>query len=251
MSSTAENDFKAALQQTIFSCATSLDALKASRSQVPQTPEDNPSPEDVRSDFISILTLLYARSTSLTLVLNADSYSAAREPLIEIARDVSRLAHYNRASVAKRWQSDASHIDDAMREVKEMIEEAESDDPVRNDEEDFEDGWGEILGDQASKLATHEVETAKKVMLILRMVALLHKRVLSRIISPALEGSLELEQLLGFSTGLAGGVDDIAASLWSPQDSQQISNRAAEIRKKTQALRETLHTSGIIPSETG
>ncbi|KAF8742974.1 Grap2 and cyclin-D-interacting, partial [Rhizoctonia solani] len=321
MSSTAENDFKAALQQAIFSCATSLDALKASRSQVPQTPEDNPSPEDVRSDFISILTLLYARSTSLTLVLNADSYSAAREPLIEIARDVSRLAHCaglfsvfgptmrseavwaseevidsmqtylitftrskvtdaspaeskaalmlrvgsihntidrvkaslsadNRASVAKRWQSDASHIDDAMREVKEMIEEAESDDPVQNDEEDFEDGWGEILGDQASKLATHEVETAKKVMLILRMVALLHKRVLSRIISPALEGSLELEQLLAFSTGLAGGVDDIAASLWSPQDSQQISNRAAEIRKKTQALRETLHTSGIIPSET-
>ncbi|CAE7052646.1 unnamed protein product, partial [Rhizoctonia solani] len=199
MSSTEENAFKTALQQAIFSCANSLDALKTSRTQTPQIPEDKPSPENVRSDFISILTLLYARSTSLTLVLNAGSYAAAREPLAEIARDVNRLNHCagmflvsgptirseaiwaaeevidciqaylvsftrskatgaspeeskaalmlrvgsihntidriktsfsidNRAAVTKRWQSDASHLEDAMREVKEMIEEAESDD---------------------------------------------------------------------------------------------------------------------------
>ncbi|CCO32877.1 hypothetical protein BN14_06941 [Rhizoctonia solani AG-1 IB] len=234
MSSTTENTFKAALQQAIFSCAASLDALKASRTQVPQIPEDNPSPEDVRSDFMSILTLLYARSTSLTMVLNADSYSAAREPLNDIARDITRLAHCagsfsvsgptirseavwaseevidciqtylisftrskateasraeskaalmlrvgsihntidrikasfatdNRAAVVKRWQSDASHIEDATREVKEMIEEAGSDDPTENAGDDFDDGWGEILDGQASKLTTHEVEAAKKV----------------------------------------------------------------------------------------
>ncbi|CAE6466782.1 unnamed protein product [Rhizoctonia solani] len=323
MSLTAENDFKAALQQAIFSCATSLDALKASRTQVPQIPEDNPSPEDVRSDFLSILTLIYARSTSLTMVLNANSYSAAREPLTDIARDVTRLAHCaglftvsgptirseavwaseevidciqtylisftrfkateaspaeseaalmlrvgsihntidrikasfsadNRSAVVKRWQSDASHIDDAMREVKEMIEEAEGGDLAdpEKSEDDFDDGWGEIMDDQASKLDTHELEAAKKVMLILRMVSLLHKRILSRIISRAVEGSLELEQLLAFSTGLASGVDDIAASLWSPQDPQQISNRAAEIQKRALALRKILRTSGIIPPET-
>ncbi|KDN51135.1 hypothetical protein RSAG8_00764, partial [Rhizoctonia solani AG-8 WAC10335] len=234
MSSAAENAFKATLQQAIFSCATSLDALKASRTQTPQIPEDKPSPENVRSDFISILTLLYARSTSLTLVLNAGSYSAAQEPLADIARDVTRLAHCaglflvsgptikseaiwaaeevidciqtylisftrskatetspeaskaalmlrvgsihntidriktsfpvdNRAAVVKRWQSDASHLDDAMREVKEMIEEAESDNPAEKYEDDFDDGWGEVLDGPVSKLAVHEVEAAKKV----------------------------------------------------------------------------------------
>ncbi|CUA70051.1 hypothetical protein RSOLAG22IIIB_00396 [Rhizoctonia solani] len=319
MSSTAENDFKAALQQAIFSCATSLDTLKASRTQTPQIPEDKPSPENVRSDFISILTLLYARSTSLTLVLNAGSYPAAREPLTEIARDVSRLAHCvglfsisgptiqseatwaaeevldciqtflisftrskatetspeeskaalmlrvgsihntidriktsfsvdNRAAVIKRWQSDSSHLDDAMREVKEMIEEAESDNPGKD--EDLDDGWGEILDGPESKLAAHEVEVAKKVMLILRMVALLHKRILSRIITPSFDSSIELEQLLMLSTSLAAGTDDIAASLWSPQDPQQIASRATAIQKKTQGLRDRLNSFGILPLET-
>ncbi|CAE6487923.1 unnamed protein product [Rhizoctonia solani] len=338
MSSTAENAFKVALQQAIFSCATSSDALKASRTQAPQIPEDSPSPENVRSDFISILTLLYARSTSLTLVLNADSYSAAREPLTDIARDVTRLSHCaglfsvfgptirseaiwaseevidciqtylisftrskatglspeeskaalmlrvgsihntidrlkasfsadNRTAVVKRWQSDASHLDDALREVKEMIEEAEGDNPTESVEGDFDDGWGEILDGQASKLAGHEVETAKKVcitthgfilklslakqvVLILRMVVLLHKRILSRIINPAIEGNLELEQLLASSTGLAAGTDDTVASLWSPQDPQQIADRVAEVQKKIRDLRELLSMSGVLPPET-
>ncbi|CAE6509429.1 unnamed protein product [Rhizoctonia solani] len=319
MSSTAEKDFKAALQQAIFSCATSLDTLKASRTQTPQIPEDKSSPENVRSDFISILTLLYARSTSLTLVLNAGSYAAAREPLTEIARDVARLAHCarlfsvsgptiqseatwaseevldciqtflisftrskatetspeeskaalmlrvgsihntidriktsfsvdNRAAVIKRWQSGSSHLDDAMREVKEMIEEAESDNPGK-DEEAFDDGWGEILDGPESKLAAHEVEAAKKVMLILRMVALLHKRILSRIITPSFDSSVELEQLLMLSTSLAAGTDDIAASLWSPQDPQQIASRATAIQKNTQGLQDLLTSSGILPLE--
>lgn len=171
-------------------------------------------------------------------MLNAgpDSYSAAREPLADISRDVTRLAHCaglfsvvgptirseaiwateevvgsiqtyllsftrskatqatpegsksslmlrvgtihstidqikssfsvdNRAAIAKRWRSDASHLDDAMREVKEIIEEAESNDPGSL-EDDFDDGWGEITNSRAGKLAEHEVETAKKVCMI-------------------------------------------------------------------------------------
>ncbi|QRV87434.1 Grap2/cyclin-D-interacting protein [Ceratobasidium sp. AG-Ba] len=230
MASTTENIFKTALQQAIFSCAASLDALKASRTQPPEIPEDKPTPAAVRSDFISILTLLYARSTSLTLVLKAgpESFSAAREPLTEIARDVARLAHCagvfvvtgptirteaiwaaeeviesiqtylvgftrsnatgttdpktlmlrvgtihsvidrvksslstdNRAAVSKRWQTDASHLDDAIREIKEMIEESESDETPEKDE--FDDGWGEIMDAPGGKLAPDEVEAAQK-----------------------------------------------------------------------------------------
>ena len=246
--------FKAALQQAVFACAASHDALKASRTQQPETTGDpvchlalayvtnftltqanKPTPADVRSDFLSILTLLYARSTSLTLVLKAgsDSLAAAREPLTEIARDVARLAHCaglfsvsgatirseaiwsaeeviesiktylvsftrskasgtsedpkalmlrvgtihsvidrvkaslstnNRAAVGKRWQSDASHLDDAMQEIRDMVEEAERTDQAGGNEmDDFDDGWGEVLGGPATKLQPREVEAAKKV----------------------------------------------------------------------------------------
>ncbi|KAG8776433.1 hypothetical protein FRC12_000912, partial [Ceratobasidium sp. 428] len=282
-----------------------------------------PTPADVRSDFLSILSLLYARSTSLTLVLKAgpDSISAAREPLAEIARDVARLAHCasaftvsgptiraeaiwaaeeviesiqtyiiglartspigsssdpktlmlrvgtihsvidrvkgslstdNRVAVGKRWQADAAHLDDAVREIKEMIEESESESTEEKD--DFDDGWGEVMGGSGGKLAPNEIEAAKKVMLLLRMIALLHKRTMSRLIIPSTEtnaSELDLESLLTLSTSLAAGSDDIATTLWSPQDPQQITSRAKTVQDRVQALQGPLASSGLLPSDVG
>ncbi|KAG8678420.1 hypothetical protein FRC08_017795 [Ceratobasidium sp. 394] len=323
MSSTTENAFKSALQQAVFSCAASLDALKASRTQPPEILKDNPTPADVRSDFLSILSLLYARSTSLTLVLKAgpESISAAREPLTEIARDVARLAHCagafsvsgptiraeatwgaeeviesiqtylvgfarasatgtpsdpkalmlrvgtihnvidrtkgslsenNRAAVAKRWQANASHLDDAVREIKEMIEESES--GAMEEKDDFDDGWGEIMDGPGGKLAPNEIEAAKKVMLLLRMVALLHKRIMSRLIVPSTDANtpvLDIESLLALSASLAAGSDDIAASLWSPQDMQQIISQAKSVQDRVHAFLEPLASSGLFPASVG
>ncbi|KAF8607873.1 hypothetical protein BDV93DRAFT_519863 [Ceratobasidium sp. AG-I] len=326
MSSTVENIFKAALQQAVFACAASLDALKASRTQQPEITGDLPAPADVRSDFLSILTLLYARSTSLTLILKAgsDSLGAAREPLTEIARDVARLAHCaglfsvlgatirseaiwsaeeviesiqtylvgftrakaagtsedskilmlrvgtihsiidrvkaslstdNRTAVGKRWQSDASHLDDAMQEIKDMVEEAERSDLEGGDEADgFDDGWGEVLGGPATKLEPHEVEVAKKAMLTFRMVALLHKRILSRLVLPSTGNAsidIDLETLLALSSSLAAGFDDVAESLWSPQDPQHIISCTKTLRERVHALREPLVTSGLLPPKPG
>ncbi|KAG8747400.1 hypothetical protein FRC10_001071 [Ceratobasidium sp. 414] len=313
----------------------SLDALKASRTQPPEilkdkaclsspnSPYPQPTPTNVRSDFLSILSLLYARSTSLTLVLKAgpESISAAREPLTEIARDVARLAHCagafsvsgptirteaiwaaeeviesiqtylvgftrasaagapndlktlmlrvgtihsvidrakgslsadNRAAVGKRWQADASHLEDAVREIKEMIEDSES--GTMEEKDDFDDGWGEIMDGLGGKLALNEIEMAKKVMLLLRMVALLHKRIMSRFIATSADANtsgLDLESLLSLSASLAAGSDDIATSLWSPQDMQQIMSRAKSVQDRVHALRRLLAPSGLLPSSTG
>lgn len=321
MSSTTENVFKAGLQKATFACAASLDALKASRTHPPETPEDKPTPAAVRCDFLSLLSLLYARSTSLTLVLKAgpESISAAREPLTEIARDVARLAHCataftvagptiraeatwaaeeviesiqtylvgftrsnsaglatdpktlmlrvgtihsiidrvksslsedNRAAIMKRWQADASHLDDAIREIKEMIEDSERDESAEKDE--FDDGWGEIMDGPGGKLAPDEIETAQKVTMLLRMVALLHKRIMSRLIAPSSEvltpGAFDLEGVLALSTSLASGSDDIAAALWSPQDMQQIMSRAKLVQERVHALHEPLVSFGLLPS---
>lgn len=88
-------------------------------------------------------------------------------------------------------------------------------------------------------------------MLILRMVALLHKRILLRIITPwpgTKADGTELERLLSLSSELAARIDDMAASLWSPQDPQQIAARAAAVQKRADALRESLISSGSLPS---
>lgn len=90
-------------------------------------------------------------------------------------------------------------------------------------------------------------------MLIFRIVALLHKRILSRIITPSAETTkidVDLEQLLSLSSALAAAVDDMAASLWSPQDPRQIASRATTVQQRVHALREPLVTSGLLPSHT-
>lgn len=51
-----------------------------------------------------------------------------------------------------------------MQEIKDMIEEAErTDTEGGNEADDFDDGWGEVLGGTGAKLEPHEVEVAKKV----------------------------------------------------------------------------------------
>lgn len=81
-----------------------------------------------------------------------------------IDRVKTSLSVDNRAAVGKRWQSDTSHLDDAMREIKDMIEDADrKEEGGGADEDDFDDGWGEVLGGPATKLEPQEVETAKKV----------------------------------------------------------------------------------------
>jgi hypothetical protein len=91
-------------------------------------------------------------------------------------------------------------------------------------------------------------------VLILRMITLLHKRILSCVITPSTEASkaeIDLEQLLSLSSSLTSGVDDMAASLWSPQDLRQVASRAATVQDRVQALREYLVASGSLPSHSG
>jgi hypothetical protein len=185
-----------------------------------------------------------------------------------IDRVKGSLSADNRTAVVKRWQSDASHLDDAVREIKDMIEDAENDEGAEKD--DFDDGWGEIMDGPGGKLAPNEVEAAKKVcfrgflsrqliwfafkqtMMVLRMAALLHKRILSRLVLPSAgndQTSIDLENLLALSASLSTGSDDMAESLWSPQDPGQVASRAREVQKRVHTLREPLVSSGLLPPE--
>src|SRR5689334_15520216 len=88
-------------------------------------------------------------------------------------------------------------------------------------------------------------------MMLLRIVALFHKRIMSRLVLSASEAEtsrLDLESLLASSTSLASASDDVASALWSPQDIQQIISRAKSIQDRVHTLREPLISSGLLPS---
>lgn len=90
-------------------------------------------------------------------------------------------------------------------------------------------------------------------MLIFRMVALLHKRILSRLVLPSADNTsfeIDLENLLALSSSLAASFDDVAESLWSPQDPQHIISRTTALQRRVHALREPLLSSGLLPSKT-
>jgi hypothetical protein len=105
-----------------------------------------------------------------------------------------------------------------------------------------------------SRLLAHQLTclTFKQTMVVLRMAALLHKRILSRLILPFTENdkpSVDLDKLLALSASLAAGSDDMPESLWSPQDPRQIASRVGEVQKRVHMLREPLASSGLLPSE--
>ena len=86
------------------------------------------------------------------------------------------------------------------------------------------------------------------------MVALLHKRILSRLVLPSTDDvsiDIDLENVLALSSSLAASFDDVAESLWSPQDPQHIISRTAALQKRVHALREPLVASGLLPPKSG
>lgn len=83
--------------------------------------------------------------------------------LIERARGPDGISKDNLIAVRKKWAEDKAVMDDALKEMGEMIEEAEADDDREEAEgESDEDGWDE-LGLSSKKMDKHELKRAKAV----------------------------------------------------------------------------------------
>lgn len=85
--------------------------------------------------------------------------TAAVHAVLERAR---RLSPNNLSAVRKRWSEDAASLDDGLREVADMIDEAESESP-HDDFDDSDDGWAEIGIEKSRKMVPEEMERTKKV----------------------------------------------------------------------------------------
>jgi hypothetical protein len=140
------------------------------------------------------------------------------------------LSSDNASAVAKSWAANDSAIADAVRESKEMAE---------DEEEEGDGGWDEAFRDENvphTKTTAEEIERTKKVMTwsgirshallthpqvhrLLRLVSLLHRRILTHHLSvKPTPSNLQLAELLARSSDIASSADEIVSSLYSPQD---------------------------------
>jgi cyclin-D1-binding protein 1 len=84
--------------------------------------------------------------------------------LIDRARN--GMSKNNLAAVKKVWEMDMSALEDGLREIGEMIEDVEHEE----DEEDIDDGWGELgLHGSGQKMNEEEIERTKKVSIHKRL----------------------------------------------------------------------------------
>ncbi|KAJ7632617.1 hypothetical protein FB45DRAFT_510008 [Roridomyces roridus] len=154
--------------------------------------------------------------------------TAAVHAVLEKAR---RLSANNLLAVRKRWSEDAASLDDGFREVADMIEEAESE--STDDFDDSDDGWAEIGIEKSQKMVPEELERTKQVHGILRLVQLLHRRILRDILSTSHDApsNATLDSLSTLSHTLLSASDDLVATLYTPQDPQNVATELGSFRK--------------------
>ncbi|KAJ6547562.1 Grap2 and cyclin-D-interacting-domain-containing protein [Mycena capillaripes] len=294
-------------QKAIISLTLVLETCNAALVSAP--PEATPQSLDVlHKDLISLLSLLYAATTKLSLSLKPSSptYSASLAPLKDLADHVSALFHCanlfvpdvhgatlvrevhslvrdaiesiralvqtfleieasgsrqssgkagdeymvrtaavhnvldkaralsasNLLAVRKRWSEDAASLDDGFREVADMVEEEESTDDAEDDEM-FDDGWGEIGIGKGQKMSAEELDRTKKVHGILRLAQVLHKRILRDILSTSQEppNNSTLDTLSSLSHALLSAFDELVSTLYTPQDSEKMETELTSFRQ--------------------
>ncbi|KAF9264693.1 hypothetical protein L218DRAFT_925160 [Marasmius fiardii PR-910] len=238
-----------------------------------------PSLAVIHKDFISLLSLIYASTTKLALVLNPSSptYSAAVIPLNDLSKHISALSHCaklfssiehgatvtreavdlaknvveavkvllrtflereqptneylvktgtvhdiievarssnglskdNISAVRKKWKEDSEPLEDGARELKELIE-----NPGDASEDD---GWEELGLEPDAPFSDQEADRALKIHLILRLTALLHKKICSHLLNKSWTNSV-LDKLPSLSRTLVSAADEVIVASHPPQD---------------------------------
>ncbi|KIK47042.1 hypothetical protein CY34DRAFT_799738 [Suillus luteus UH-Slu-Lm8-n1] len=159
--------------------------------------------------------------------------TGALHDVITQARGPNGIPKDNISAIRRIWKQDRGALEDSLREVSEMIDEAEGSEGDDVDGNNVDDGWDELgLGDTGAKMDRDELARAKNVYSVLRLTALLHKRIFMDLLSSAptpSPPSFALDALLLQSHALLAASDEVVSSLYIPQN-------PATIRKETLAL---------------
>lgn len=178
--------------------------------------------------------------------------TGALHDVITQARGPNGIPKDNISAIRRRWKQDRGALEDSLREVSEMIDGAEGSEGDDIGGNNVDDGWDELgLGDTGVKMDRDELARAKNVQhlsvtfklapfkrticqvySVLRLTALLHKRIFMDLLSSAptpSPPSFALDALLLQSHALLAASDEVVSSLYIPQN-------PATIRKESLAL---------------
>ncbi|KAJ3725955.1 hypothetical protein C8R42DRAFT_422190 [Lentinula raphanica] len=170
--------------------------------------------------------------------------TGAVHSIIDLARREDGLPRDNLTAVRRHWSKDTGGLEDGIKEVGEMIEDAQSDKDF-----DFEDGWEELGIEPSKPLTGQEMEVAKKVLIVLRLCSLLHGKVISDILSS--QTSLPntfLDDLAAISPALLSSSDELISTLDSPQDMDCVRTELMVLQRVIDDIRNQLATLNNEPN---
>ncbi|EMD38311.1 hypothetical protein CERSUDRAFT_104910 [Gelatoporia subvermispora B] len=162
------------------------------------------------------------------------------------------LSTDNVSAVKKRWAADRGMLDDVLSEVADMLENGAPDEEEDEDEDDFDDEWDELGLGAKKKMSDTELARTKKVQPLLRFTTMLHKRVLLDAFpwfssqSPAIS-NLTLDPLPALSHDLLVNSEELAASLYAPQDLSNVTSSVTSLADAVAKLQSALLDSSMLP----
>ncbi|KAF8969756.1 hypothetical protein BGZ46_010634 [Entomortierella lignicola] len=178
-----------------------------------------------------------------------DGYLVKTGIVWEACEIFEKASRSNRLAVAKKWGDIISTLEDAIAEVQEMID--SNDDKKDNDEEDEdEDGSGSDSDDSWNddeKMTEEEKQLSVRANALLKLTRLLFKKLQQRCLDtqPTLTvettSSITLkpsdlsrmwDQLYDSARGIVVLADEVATSLYSPQDREAIVGTMQHLSRK-------------------
>ncbi|PFH54358.1 hypothetical protein AMATHDRAFT_83413 [Amanita thiersii Skay4041] len=197
---------------------------------------------DLLSTFLDIISRNDRTSTGQA----GDEYmirTAAIHDLIDIARGNNGLSSDNISAVRKLLDRDYATLEDGLHELADVIEQAES----TNDEPELDDdGWDE-LGLGPTKFSVSDLQLAKKAYAILRFSTTLYKRVTRDILVPTFlsqyapdQVNIHIDALPHLFAILLVASDDLIASIYTPQDVENIITQLTAYKDVIQQLQTSL-----------
>ncbi|PPQ71970.1 hypothetical protein CVT24_008187, partial [Panaeolus cyanescens] len=284
------------------SCKNGLIAISDS----PEKTQDDQSSTvfaTLRTDFLSILALLHAATTKVTLSLKPGSpqYKASLTPLKDLSNNVAALVHSirlmqltqaktilneyesvaksairaidsfictvssstssddclrkageihelidharkpgslspdNQAAVLKKWSQDHDSLKDGFEELNELCQPEDAKDDLEDD------GWDELGFESNQKLSEEELARAVNIQTLIKIVVLLHQKVLKTTLSqknrwpdPVLDDLADLSNVLLCST------DELISSLYGNQNVEAIQGHSQSLLQALERLKAIL-----------
>jgi len=165
--------------------------------------------------------------------------------LIDMARKPGGLSLTSRDAARKRWLQNHESIVDGAEEIQQLCKPASSED-LEDDDDFIDDGWEELGISSTIKLSSAELDRTEKVQAVIKLVVLLHKRVLRDVLSPDAPecDNLTYDALVTISTNLLAASDDLISSMYAPQ---QISNVSVYLRSLKDVIKDL--QGALFPSQ--